>query len=304
MKHKYGYKTATAILLGMMLFSSGCVTTQDYNALQREIQQTRSRLNQRMDDLDKSVKTSDENVTAKLSATESIRTQQADLSADVASMQRELAELKGSVDAMTMNVSSISHDTGNKTQTIEDLAEQIKVMQLALESQLAVDFDTIRLKVDKNKDVEKNKATSSTVSAGIAAVVSPEKQEPQVDPAQKLYDQALGKFTDHNYKEAIRDWAEFVKNFPDNSLVPNSIFWQGECYYQLGDYANAALKYQDVIAKYPKSTKLRQSMLKQGISLIKLNKMKPGKFILNDLIKKSPKSTEAKRAKIYLDNLK
>lgn len=306
MKHKLGYKTISALFMAIMLASSGCVTTSDYNALQREIQQTRTRLNKKIDDIDSKNTASNANLAQKLEATDSIRSQQADLSADVGTIKREVAKLKGMIDSMSMSMSHFSNgnSTGNRTETLDELSNKIKVMQLALESQLAIDFDTIKLKVDKKKNVEKNKATSSTVSAGIAAVVSPEKKEAPVDPAKKLYDQALGKFTDHNYKEAIRNWAEFIKNFPQNSLVPNSIFWQGECYYQLGDFANAALKYQDVIAKYPKSTKLRQAMLKQGISLVKLNKIKPGKYILNDLIKKAPQSTEAKRAKIYLENLK
>ncbi|WP_027179534.1 tol-pal system protein YbgF [Maridesulfovibrio bastinii] len=304
MKHSFKHKTISAILMGVLLASSGCVTTSDYNALQRELQQTRSRLNKKIDDLDSRTRHSEAEINQKINETDSIRSQQAGLAADVLSIKRDVAQLKGSVDSMSMNVNHMSNSTGNSTQTLEDLSNQIKIMQLALESQLAVDFDNINLKVDKDKDLTENKATSATVAAGIEAVVSPEKKEAPADPAKKLYDQALSKFTNHKYKEAIRDWAEFVKNFNGNKLVPNSIFWQGECYYQLGDYANAALKYQDVIAKYPKSTKLRQAMLKQGISLIKLNKVKPGKFILNDLIKKSPKSTEAKRAKIYLDNLK
>lgn len=290
--------------MGTMLAASGCVTTSDYNALQREVRQTRSQLNKKIDTLDRKTSAADADLAKDVKAASAIRKQQANLAAEVGSMKREVAQLKGVVDSMSMNVSSLSAGKGNRTVTLEELSRQVRIMELALESQLAIDLDLIKFKVKKGEDVEKNKATSSTASAGIAAVVSPEKKEKPVDPAKKLYDQALAEFNKREYKNAIRDWAEFIKNFQDNKLVPNAIFWQGECYYQLGDYANAALKYQDVIAKYPKSTKLRPAMLKQGISLIKLDKTKPGKYILNDLIKKAPDSTEAKRAKVYLEDLK
>jgi TolA-binding protein len=82
--------------------------------------------------------------------------------------------------------------------------------------------------------------------------------------------------------------------------VPNALFWQGECHYQMRDYARAILAYQKVIENYKKSNKYRPAMLKQGISFFKMDKKKPGRLVLQDLIDKHPQSAEARRAKTFL----
>jgi TolA-binding protein len=82
--------------------------------------------------------------------------------------------------------------------------------------------------------------------------------------------------------------------------VPNAIFWQGESFFQMGDFANAVLTYQKVIENHSTSNKYKAALLKQGISFFKLKKDQAGKLVLDDLIKKYPDSAEAKRAQAYL----
>lgn len=120
------------------------------------------------------------------------------------------------------------------------------------------------------------------------------------DPAQILYDKAYENFGTRHYDKARSLWAEFTTTFTDHALVPNAIFWQGECWYQLGDYQRAILAYQDVIKKHPKSTKYKYALLKQGISFYRLNKKDLGKLVLGDLVSKYPDSTEAIRAKQFI----
>lgn len=119
-------------------------------------------------------------------------------------------------------------------------------------------------------------------------------------PGQELYQKGLEAFYAMKYKQAQTTWAEFVKGFPKDPLVPNAIFWQGECFFQLQDYANAVLTYQKVIEEHSKSNKYKAALLKQGISFYKLKKDQAGKLVLEDLIKKYPDSAEAKRAQAYL----
>ena len=127
--------------------------------------------------------------------------------------------------------------------------------------------------------------------------------QPQSQPelsGQDLYQQALESFYAMKYQQAQTTWAEFVKGFPNDPLVPNAIFWQGECFFQMQDYANAVLTYQKVIEEHSKSNKYTAALLKQGISFFKLKKDQAGKLVLEDLIKKHPQSAEAKRAQAYL----
>lgn len=234
-----------------------------------------------------------------------MQTQQANMYAEVSALKMQVAKLQGSVNAMADSVYKMDAGDTNSTLSLPELAEKVEHMRMAIESQLAIDLGLIKATAPNDKATQNALAEATAAVGGVTAVVAPEvKQTAPADAAQALYDKALGLFKKRSYKEAIRDWAEFSATFPKHKLVPNAIFWEGECYYQLKDYANAALKYQVVIAKHPKSNKYRSSLLKQGICLIRLGKSKSGKYILEDLIKKAPDSAEAKRAKNIIKNLK
>ncbi len=120
------------------------------------------------------------------------------------------------------------------------------------------------------------------------------------DPADALYTKALQAFNAKQYQSALASWSDFIKSYPQNALVPNSMFWRGEAYYQLNDFANAVLAYQDVIEKFPKSAKYPDALFKRGAAFLKLGNAKAAKLSLQEVIDKYPDSTYAKRAKAML----
>lgn len=295
------YVVAVLICLPLTTGLSGCVTTSDMDTLRMELRQTRSQLNKKIDTLG----AQDAKLSKEIKKSSSVRTQQANMYAEVNALKMQVAKLQGTVNAMAESVGSLDAQSTNSTKSLAKLTHKVENMRLALESQLAIDLSLIKFAASKNQTAL-TAATSSTIATGgIAAVVAPDTQNVEAaDPAQALYDKALEEFKARKYKNAIRDWSEFTKTFPKHKLVPNALFWEGESYYQLKDYANAALKYQIVIAKHSKSNKYKSALLKQGLCLIKLGKIKSGKFILEDLIKKAPESAEANRAKTIIKNLK
>ncbi|OEU67523.1 MAG: tol-pal system protein YbgF [Desulfovibrio sp. S3730MH75] len=282
---------------------SGCVTTSDMDSLRLEVRQSRSQLNKKIDTLDQQMNQADTSIRDEIKTSNTpVQTRQANLWAEVNALKTEVAMLQGSIDTLVDSDGNVASGASNSTVTLAGLSKQLEYMRMTLESQLALDLSMVdEIAVAK---VGAETAVSNATLAGVAAVVAPVKKEIPTDPAKALYNRALESFKAREYKKAIADWSEFTKTFPKNSLVPNSIFWEGECYYQLKDYPNAALKYQGVIGKYPKSNKYKSSLLKQGISLIKLGKTKSGKYILEDLAKKFSDSAEGKRAKEYLKSIK
>lgn len=146
--------------------------------------------------------------------------------------------------------------------------------------------------------------------AAEADAAAPAAEEPAKAPAtvnaeaaSTLYKSARAAFEARDYRQGIALWDEFVTTFSEHKLVPNALFWQGECYYQMKDYARAVLKYQVVIDKYQKSTKYPTSLLKQGISFMRLGRVKAGKLLLADVAKKFPKTAEGKRADAILKKM-
>jgi tol-pal system protein YbgF len=135
---------------------------------------------------------------------------------------------------------------------------------------------------------------------GSASSSAAGEQKTPRDTGGALYKRALETFYAKKYGEAQSMWAEFVKLNPEDPLVPNALFWQGEAYYQQQDYPRAVLSYQEVISNHAKSGKYRPSLLKQGISFHKMGKQEAGDLVLKTLVDKYPDSPEARRARTFL----
>lgn len=267
-----------------LLSISGCASQQDLNILQGQVQQqsTQQRnLQQRVSDVEaqlRQIQSQLQDIDKRLKSVHQLSTQntssqsaQANMWSEMESLRVQFARLQGEVDTLSREA-QLSQQQGVKPEAVRALAQDVEDIKAALQSQLAID-------IDKSAKEETPKGKQAT------------------DPAQALYDRAYDNFMKRNYLNAQSIWAEFVQSYPKHELVSNAIFWQGESFFQLGDFARAVLSYQDVITKYPKSSKVPSAMLKQGIAFKKIGKDKAGDLVLQELIKKYPNSAEAKRAK-------
>lgn len=278
------------LLAGLCLMLASCmVKNEDFIALQNQVADQEQHFAKEVESLRAAQTTTQSQITE-------VRPATADMRADIENMRVGVAQLQGRL------------DTVEQQQAITNEIEDKNAATLA---QLAADMDKMKLLVSQmagmlalETDMAAPGAPSGTQDAATAQAATTDTgaadAAPAVDAAQALYDKALIAFKQRNYDAAQATWAEFVKTFPKHALVQNSLFWQGESYYQMGDYARAVLAYQEVISKYPKGNKYPAALLKQGVSFIKLGKDKAGKLLLEDLIAKHPKSVEATRAKALL----
>jgi len=130
-------------------------------------------------------------------------------------------------------------------------------------------------------------------------IAPPVMAEPQ-NPADAVYAKGLSSFNARQYQQALGIFQEFSRNFKTSPLMPNALFWTGECYFQLGDFANAALSYQEVIEKYPKSPKHADALFKRGVAFTKLGNAGAAKLSFKEVIDKYPDSAFAARAKTMM----
>jgi tol-pal system protein YbgF len=274
--------SAVAALVLTLALAAGCASRQDVQTLDQRNRQTMQEARELFKQLEEQIAIAREEA-RKSSAP--VQAKQADIWAEVEGLKTEVAAMKGQLDTLNMRVGS------QGSQEVADLNERLKAVELALETQFAVDL---------GKGAKAAAAAPSPAPAQAANQPAQAEAAAPQDPADALYAKGLNAFKERKYDEARRDFAEFTTTFKKHALVPNAVFWQGECYYQMGDYAKAVLAYQDVIDKYKDSPKYRSAMLKQGISFYKLGKDKPGKIILQELIDKNPGTAEANRAKQFL----
>lgn len=286
-----------AALLGTI---PGCVTTSDFDRLRSQVysqEQERIKQQERITQLE-----------AELARSQPA---QANNWAEVNTLRSQVAALTGQVDDLRRTQEMQQQAAGGLV-TVDSLNARVVDLErknLFMASQLGVVFEEMPPLPAAQPQAAFPPATAPqpTAAPDTPAAVQPQAPAaPQDSPAQpglpgqELYQLALENFYAMKYQQAQTTWAEFVKGFPNDPLVPNAIFWQGECFFQMQDYANAVLTYQKVIEEHSKSNKYTAALLKQGISFFKLKKDQAGKLVLEDLIKKHPQSAEAKRAQAYL----
>ncbi|PKN41788.1 MAG: tol-pal system protein YbgF [Deltaproteobacteria bacterium HGW-Deltaproteobacteria-18] len=299
---------ALAALLGTI---PACVTTSDFDRLRSQVySQEQERIKQ-------------QDRIAQLEA-ELARSQpaQANNWAEVNTLRSQLAALTGQVDDL-QRTQQMQQEAAGGMVTVDSLNSRVVDLErktLFMATQLGIVFDEMPplppaqsvpngsfpgTMTSPSQEPEVPGDASQPMTQPAPPVTSAPQAQPETQPqaevpGQELYQQALESFYAMKYKEAQTTWAEFVKGFPKDPLVPNAIFWQGECFFQMQDYANAVLTYQKVIEDHSKSNKYTAALLKQGISFFKLKKDQAGRLVLEDLIKKHPESAEAKRAQAYL----
>ncbi len=251
-------------------------------------------------------------LSSKVGNVEQVLPGQADMWAQMQAMRQELNTVRGQLDEMNAKGAA---DAQSEMGRLRDTTNRLEVALRQMASELGMNIEALNAPADGGGYTGMSPttpggvpSTSSTMGATsgaaptAAATTAPGGQT--VDTATALYDSGMQAFGNRRYKDAVKAFGDFSTTFPQHKLASNAHFWLGESYYQLKDYAAAALAYQQVIMKFPGSSKFQSAMLKQGMALYAANKKDAARVRLEELIKKYPSSPEAGRAKKFLQDNK
>ncbi|MGE4193235.1 MAG: tetratricopeptide repeat protein [Pseudodesulfovibrio sp.] len=327
MKMKLDKIFAVFIVFLAVAALSGCASKTDVEAMQSERQQDLNRIRQ----LESELTESREQLKAEIEkSNDPIRAKSADMWAEIQSLRAEFARLRGEMDAVNIRLDRQVGATDSPT-TMDSLANRVAELEFALENQLSVDLPKVREErnaalaaqapapmavpaagaaadaataSDDPADAAEAKAFETTPPAGAQAPAAPVEQPADTDPAKALYDKAYALYKEGQFERARSYWAEFTDTFKGHAYIPSAVFWQGQCYYQLKDYARAVILYEDVIEKYKKSSKFKAALLKAGYSWQYLGKPELAKMRFQEVVEKFPQSVEATQAKRSLDKMK
>lgn len=263
-------------LVSLPLMLTACVSTSDHKALQAQVSQMNRQMN-------------------------TSQTSQADSWSQLIELRQEVAELKGQIDTLNMALQKVGGaEKLAETQVVHGRALHLLESQMALDLQLGVPAaeaaapDTSGIPAEFAALPVMAPSADTAPVAPAAAPVQPAKT---ADMAQALYDNGMNLFNTRQYQAAHKSFSDFTKTYSKHKLTSNAWFWQGECNYQMKNYAGAALAYENVISGFPNSSKAPASYLKQGMSFLQLGKKAAAKQRLRELTKKFPKAPEAARAK-------
>jgi len=128
--------------------------------------------------------------------------------------------------------------------------------------------------------------------------------ESRTTGAEALYQTAMEHFEQGRTALALTTFARVEKEYPGHQLIPNAIFWQGECHFQSARYPLAITQYQRLIDHYPKSTKMIDAMYKMGLAQDKNGNAPRAREILSRVVELVPQTPTAAKAAAYLQKMR
>jgi tol-pal system protein YbgF len=176
-----------------------------------------------------------------------------------------------------------------RLQLINDSVDELKARQTKLSEQLT----QIRILLET---VQAPPAAAPVQQAVPQAPAGP-------PPAPDLYKKASEDLLNSNTKQAMAEFQDYLKYYPDGDRAENCSFFIGEIYYTNGDFQKAIDYYHDVIDRYPNGNKVPAAHLKLGYALLEMRQKTDAAKELRLLIRKFPHSDEAKKATDRLKGL-
>ncbi|MEP3350548.1 MAG: tol-pal system protein YbgF [Marinomonas sp.] len=142
-----------------------------------------------------------------------------------------------------------------------------------------------------------------TVSAPISPL-APVVLQPPTEQAKQAYNEAYNFIRERKFDESEAAFAQFVQDYPSNTLTGNGYYWLGEVKLVQGKSVEAINAFSTVIQKFPGHSKEPDSLYKLGTVNDQLGDSAKAKSYLQDVIGRFPESKAAKLASGYLSKIK
>ena len=197
---------------------------------------------------------------------------QVNLQQQISELQEEVSELRG-----------ITETHNHK---LEQIVERQRELYLEIERRLSSiqQVDTTPVEVVEETTVDESYGGSLSEN--------------------EAYDQAVNLILkERRYDDAIPEFENFIKNFPQSIYIANAHYWLGQLLFNKAQFQDAREHFDKVIRFYPDSNKRSDALLKQGTVLHKLGDVEGAKQLFEQVISEYPDSNSAGLAKSRLANL-
>jgi tol-pal system protein YbgF len=205
-------------------------------------------------------------------------------------VRKGTADLQATLDSARVDMQALTGKVDDVAIQAKKPAEDISLLKEDTDRRLTA-FEERLLKVEKGvEELQKNIADIKTT----ATESTPE----------ALYQKALDTFRAGDTQKARELFSKFLSLYPKHELAANAHYWIGETYYGQKNYDQAILEFQEVIKNFPDKEKAPSAMLKQALAFRALGDTKSARYVLKKLIEEHPLADEAKAAKEKLKEFK
>ena len=136
-----------------------------------------------------------------------------------------------------------------------------------------------------------------------AAPVTQNPPTPAGPSVDDLYRAALGDYMAGKYPLAASEFADVIKQYPDENLSGNAYFYLGEINNKATKPSIAVKDYDHLIEHYPDNSKIPAAHLHKGETLLSMKQPDAGIREFRALIQRFPNSPEAVQARSKLNAL-
>jgi tol-pal system protein YbgF len=266
------------VVLVAALAATGCVSTSDFEAAQRQI----SELQEELANIKRTASSKEEvqNVNVRIAEqTETLLKSNATLVTKVAEIDDRIQMSQGSIEQLGNRVDRISQQLTQTQRDVEDLRGQVT----AAASQPAA-------------------PSAGTAPGEASSVVNVPAPVPSADPTE-TYQAAYRDYQRGNYDLAIEGFQDFLDTNSSSEMADNAAYWIGESLFSQKKYREAIAQFDAVVTRYPKSDKVPGALLKKGYSYINVGERAQGVVQLQYVLHEHPKSPEASLARQKLKQL-
>ncbi|MEA2562197.1 MAG: hypothetical protein QOH06_3701 [Acidobacteriota bacterium] len=253
---------------------------------------------------------------------EGLNTQLADIQRQVLQIQKQAPSKEEVSSQMTTLGSNMGRQMESLLKTeadmqvkLQDLSSQIDELQAKLED---TNYRLAQLSQQiaaTNQELKTFQSQPSLPPAGAApeGTVGGDPQQQPVQPPQQqqnpragagsgadpqsLYNSAYNDYLKGSYDLALREFQEYLDNFPSTDLSDNATYWIGESYYRQRRFRQAVEQFDRVLARFPRSDKVPAATLKKGYAHLELGERSEGVVQLRHVIRQYPTSDEANLAR-------
>jgi tol-pal system protein YbgF len=118
------------------------------------------------------------------------------------------------------------------------------------------------------------------------------------------YRKGLMQYGRGRYEDARKIFQQVFDADPTGDLADNALYWIGETYFAVGNYAEATKFYRRVTAEFSEANKAPDALFKTALAFEKSGDLGMARNTLDEVIRRYPYSSSAASAKLELKRIK
>ncbi|MDE3015769.1 MAG: tol-pal system protein YbgF [Pseudomonadota bacterium] len=218
----------------------------------------------------------------------------ASLDVRLSAIEDQLRQLRGQIEETQFQVKKLSEDVA-KSQRDTDFRfnELAGKSPDASASPAPPASDETPAAPEEKTTLKKKTAPSGLTTAGSGILTPPgaEAKNGTPETPREQYNYAFRLLNQTQYPEAAAAFAAFTKRYPNDPLIGNAYYWEGETYYIRRDYVKAADHFRQGFEALPDGPKAADNLLKLAISLDALDRDKDACVVLQQIVTKYRKNS-------------